>query len=76
MNSVTVNTGEASRLMEQVGAGNRQQITVIDQIGQALSLLERTAQITTLAASESASAGQKLNLQVVSLHQIVGALSS
>lgn len=69
--SVTASAEKVRGLMEQVREGNQQQKNGIEQITRAVSQMENVTQQVASNAEEGAAAGQELNSQAGTVHQIM-----
>lgn len=70
-------TSESTRikvLVNEVSGGSREQTTGIEQIGKALTQMERVTQSIAASSEETASAAEELNAQAASLRTMVAGL--
>ncbi|RXH53924.1 Methyl-accepting chemotaxis protein [Granulicella sibirica] len=62
-------------LVDEVSHGSKEQSTGIDQIGKALSQMEKVTQTTAANSEESAAAAEELNAQSESMKELTGRLN-
>ncbi len=71
MTEITASVRQARALVEEVSTASREQAQGIDQVGRAVSDMERVTQATAATAEESAAAAEELNAQAeLTLHEL------
>jgi methyl-accepting chemotaxis protein/methyl-accepting chemotaxis protein-1 (serine sensor receptor) len=68
--AVTSDTTQVKALVDQVSGGSEEQARGLEQIGKAITLMERSGQTTAATAEESAAAAQELTAQSATLTDI------
>jgi hypothetical protein len=71
MSKVTAAAGLAKGHMAKIHAASTHQTTAADQISNSLKQLEEISQATAASAEQTATSGQELDIQTVTLQQIV-----
>jgi methyl-accepting chemotaxis protein/methyl-accepting chemotaxis protein-1 (serine sensor receptor) len=75
MHEITAQTGKVKALIDEVDLGGREQAKGIDQIGHAISLMEKVTQSTAASAEQGAAAAAELDQQADQLKGIVAQLT-
>ena len=73
---VTAESAQIKVLVSEVSGGSREQTTGIEQIGKALTQMERVTQSIAASSQETAAAAEELNAQAESLHFMVATLGA
>lgn len=76
INATTEQTSRIKALVNEVSQGSQEQARGIDQIGKAVTQMEKVTQTTAANAEESAAAAEELTVQSETLENIVNRLSS
>jgi methyl-accepting chemotaxis protein len=73
---ITEASAQIKTLVDEVNLGSQEQARGIEQIGKAITQMEKVTQTTAANAEESASAAEELNAQSETLKEIVARLTS
>ena len=74
--SITEESGKVKTLVDEVNLGSQEQARGIEQIGNAITQMERVTQTTAASAEESAAASEELSAQSETLKSLVSELAT